>query len=318
MEDKSGMRLDITSGEGNELFDNRDQNVLVDLNQPYGFSEKQEEKSPFYMSYFRIFGDCLTFVFSCGPKVCPQMCVEVPQGFIGLKMEAGAFIGKLRPGVHKMNPFLHKVDMVDMRAQTLTLPHQFVLSKDNVAFEIDAVINFRVLYPEVAHFKIRSYQGFVTNVAQAALKAAISEQSFSYMLASREKVNSVVQAYMEPRLELCGLEIDFAETLSIRLSDNLESALAVVAESENRAKAKVINSLADLETSKQFTEAASRLDGNETSVMLQKWETFHQIGQHQCATLVLPHDFLGRLRSACDSGTPTVNTDSQMRTPFDD
>jgi hypothetical protein len=319
MDETSGMRLDMSAGEGNELYENRELHTLNEINDVYGPPAVQKSSSnPFYFSYFKYLGGCLSVVFSCGPKVCPKTCVEIPQGYVGLKKEAGAFIGKLRPGIHRINPFLHTIDLVEIRAQTLTLPHQYVLSKDNVAFEIDAVINFRVVFPEVSHFKITNYYAFVLNVAQSALKSVISENTFSNLLSQREKINKETMAYMELKLEQCGLELDLVETLNIRLSSHLETVLAVVAESENRAKSKVIDAIADLETSKSFAQAAAKLEENTISVMLQKWEILHQIGQHNCQTVVVPHDLLGRLSSAFeDEPLKKQETPSTAKTPFD-
>ena len=113
-----------------------------------------------------------------------------------MKKEAGRFIGKLRPGLHMVNPMINTVEMVDLRAQTMSLPHQNVLSKDSVAFEIDTIINYKVVNADVACFNVTHYEVLVQNIAEAALKAVISQNRFSSVLDHRERINKAIMEFM--------------------------------------------------------------------------------------------------------------------------
>lgn len=317
MDDLSGMKLDISSGEGNQLYDNRKEHTIMQINDIYGPQELSHDykKGAYYM-YLKIFGDCLGKVFSCGPKYCSATVIEIPQGMIGMKKEAGVYIEKLRPGIHTVNPFLHKVEMVDLRAQSLQLPHQDVLTKDNVTFDIDALINYRIRCPELAIFKISAHKSYVSNIAASALRSVISENSFTNILAHRESINKSIMDYMEVRLEAWGLEVDLVETQSIHLGEELHLSMAIVAESQTRASGKVIDALGHLESSKIYANAAKEFDLNPVSMDLQKWDVMNNISHHQCQTVIIPHDMFSRFRSLL------VNYDGPImpssKNPFED
>ena len=293
------MKTDLVNVDEQEcVFENNDAYTMYELNKMYGKNTDHKPNGP-VTGLIRWYMEKVGNVCSWCYPVCPKTCgVEVPQGFVGLLTRGGRFFKKLRPGLHILNPYLDKVRLVDLRSQSHSLPHQFVLSKDNVSFAIDAVINFRITSPEAALFKVKDYMKLVDNVAMAALKSTISQNIFSEILDHRERVNACVLSHMEKRLNVNGIEVNMVETQSIHLSAHLEQTLAVVVESENRIQSQINEARGDLNSSKHLVEAANLLGQNPGLALdLQAYENLHHISQHNNHTIIVPRDIFSRVHS---------------------
>ena len=59
----------------------------------------------------------------------------------------GRLVGSRGPGIVFIVPFIDRSVTVDLRILTLDVPVQEVITKDNVAIKVNAVVYFRVLEP---------------------------------------------------------------------------------------------------------------------------------------------------------------------------
>lgn len=296
------MQVDLVNVDEQDcVFENNDAYTMHELNKMYGKHTEHKANGPIaglIRWYMEKVGSLCSWCFPASPKSCAKCGVEVPQGFVGLMTRAGKFVKKLRPGIHILNPYLDKVTLVDLRSQSHSLPQQFVLSKDNVSFAIDAVINFRITSPEAALYKVKDYMKLVDNVAMAALKSTISQNTFSHLLDHRERVNLSIMSHMEKRLSANGIEVSMVETQSIHLSSHLEQTLAIVVESENRIQSQINEARGDLNSSKHLVEAADLLGENPGIALdLQAYENLHNISLHHNHTIIVPRDLLSRVHS---------------------
>ena len=306
------MKLDLVEGaEADCVFDNNESYTMYDINKIYG--KDVEIRSHGYMStmikkYMRVTGNLISHCFLVCPKFCPGSGVNVPQGFVGMKKTNGKFTCKLRPGVHLLNANTEKVELMDLRSQAHSLPHQTVLSRDGVSFSIDALINFKIVCPEKANYKVKEIRKLVTNVAEAALKFTIGKNRFSDVLTHRDTVNQEIMKFMEVRLEDVGIEVDLVETQSLVLSSHLQLAMAMVIESEKKAEGKIIQAYGDLESSKILVEAAENMksesgsNGLGLAMELHRFELLSQISAHDNRTIVIPNDLLSNLSSLIRKG----------------
>ena len=91
---------------------------------------------------------CLT-CYGCIPKV-----EVVNEGFNGLIMKMGKFDRKVDPGLRNLNPCTESIIRVDMKAQTLTLSQQQLLTADTVSIKISSFCIYKVTDPVKTTFKI--------------------------------------------------------------------------------------------------------------------------------------------------------------------
>ncbi|HZW88215.1 MAG TPA: SPFH domain-containing protein, partial [Myxococcaceae bacterium] len=132
----------------------------------------------------------------------------------GVVLRLGKYHGLKGPGVILVFPVMDTVRFVDTRLLTLDIPHQQVITRDNVPVRVDGVIFFQVRDPERAVITVQDYRFAVSQYAQASLRDVIGSMTLDELLSERDKIQSKIAAVVESRASMWGTHID-----SIRLLD---------------------------------------------------------------------------------------------------
>jgi regulator of protease activity HflC (stomatin/prohibitin superfamily) len=91
----------------------------------------------------------------------------------------GSFLrlGKLQdlrgPGLLYVIPAIESVQFIDTRTLVINIPHQKVITRDNVHAEIDSALFFQVSDAEKAVASIQDFRFGVSQYAQAALRDVV-------------------------------------------------------------------------------------------------------------------------------------------------
>ena len=101
--------------------------------------------------------------------VLPGLCV-IMQFERGLVFTLGRYTRTLGPGLNWVIPYIQQVQKIDMRIETVDVPKQEVITKDNIPVNINAVVYFHVKSPEAAVIKVSDYMFAVVQLTQSALK----------------------------------------------------------------------------------------------------------------------------------------------------
>ena len=85
----------------------------------------------------------------------------------------GRLVGSRGPGIVFIVPFIDKAVTVDLRILTLDVPVQEVITKDNVAIKVNAVVYFRVLDPAKSVVEVENYIVATSQLAQTTLRSVV-------------------------------------------------------------------------------------------------------------------------------------------------
>ena len=77
----------------------------------------------------------------------------------GLVERLGKYQRTVDSGLTIIVPFLENITKVDMREQVVDVPPQAVITKDNVAVDVDAVVFLRVSHDFISFLRIRGSRG---------------------------------------------------------------------------------------------------------------------------------------------------------------
>src|SRR3989338_9383904 len=108
----------------------------------------------------------LGFIILLGIKV-------IDQYERGVVLTLGRYSGTREPGLTWIMPIFQRMMKVDLRVDTVDIPQQEVITKDNVTLGINAVVYFRVANAEKAILEIQNFRRAVSLYAQAALRDVI-------------------------------------------------------------------------------------------------------------------------------------------------
>src|SRR5689334_8820211 len=105
-----------------------------------------------------------------------KTAVVVPQQNAFIVERVGRYAGTLQAGFHILIPF---VDIIryrhTLKEQSLDIPAQICITRDNVQVQVDGVLYLKVLNPERASYGISDYLFAITQLCQTTLRSEVGK-----------------------------------------------------------------------------------------------------------------------------------------------
>jgi regulator of protease activity HflC (stomatin/prohibitin superfamily) len=202
---------------------------------------------------------------------------QVNQWETALKFTLGRFTGRAGPGLNFVFPGVQRMVRIDMRVRNRDLPQQAVITADNVTAWIDAVIYYKVVDAEKATLNVQDYEHAVRDRAKVVLRDVVGETKLDDLLSHREEVAAKVRAAVEQFVAQWGLHVELIALQDIQLPQQMQEVIARKAIAERDKQYVVIKSQADLESAKNFAEAASILHRSPGAMELRRLEALQNL-----------------------------------------
>ncbi len=202
---------------------------------------------------------------------------QVDQWETGLKFTLGKFTGLAGPGLHVVIPGIQRLIKIDTRVRNRDLPQQAVITADNVTAWIDAVIYFKVIDVERATLNVQDYENAVRDRAKVVLRDVVGETKLDDLLSHREEVAAKVRAAVEQFVAQWGLHVELIALQDIQLPQQMQEVIARKAIAERDRQYVIIKSQADLESAKNFAEAARILHSSPGGMELRRLEALQNL-----------------------------------------
>ncbi len=192
------------------------------------------------------------------------------------------------PGLILVFRPIDRIVRIPLRVETLEVPPQDVVTKDNVTVKVSAVVFFRVLDPSRAVVEVKHYVHATSQLAQTRLRSVLGEAELDELLSSREKLNARLQETLDEQTGHWGIKVQAVEVKHVDLPEQMIRAIARQAEAERERRAKVIHADGEMQASAKLTEAAGMLSRQPASITLRYLQTLTEIGTEKNTTVVLP------------------------------
>ena len=225
-------------------------------------------------------------------------CLRViPQYERGVVFRFGRLRPLYGPGLKFLVPGMDRLERVDLRVVTLTIPPQEVITRDNVPARVNAVVLFNVVDPEAAIMQVENYAIATSQIAQTTLRSVLGRADLDTLLAHREDLNTDLREIMELQTKPWGVDVSVVEIKDVEIPEQMQRAMAKEAEAERERRAKVINARGELQASAELKQAADMLSQSPASLQLRYLQTLLELGADQNSTVVfpLPMDVIGPL-----------------------
>ncbi len=212
-----------------------------------------------------------------GLSVLARGLRQVNQWETALKFTLGKLTGRAGPGLNFVFPGIQRMVRVDMRVRNRDLPQQAVITADNVTAWIDAVIYYKVVDAEKATLNVEDYEHAIRDRAKVVLRDVVGETVLDELLAHREQVAAKVRAAVEHFVAQWGLHVELIALQDIQLPQQMQEVIAKKAIAERDRQYVVIKSQADLESAKNFAEAARILHSSPGAMELRRLEALQNL-----------------------------------------
>ena len=183
---------------------------------------------------------------------------------------------------------IERLVKVDLRVNTLDVPPQDIITRDNVSVKVNAVCYFRVIDANKAFNQVVNFMYATSQLAQTTLRSVIGQVELDELLAEREKVNARLQSILDHHTDPWGIKVTLVEVKQVDLPEEMRRAIAKQAEAERERRAKVIHAEGEFQASARLAEAAAVLASQPISVQLRYLQTLTEIGVERNTTIVFP------------------------------
>lgn len=155
----------------------------------------------------------------------------------GLVELLGKYRVTVNPGLRFIIPFVQRLLKVDMREQVIDVPPQEVITKDNVAVTVDAVIYFEATDPVKLKYAVGNFILAVTKLAQTNLRNVIGDLQLDEALVSRELINAKLRSILDDATDKWGTRVVRVEIQRIEPPPDVTNAMhrQMKAERDRRA-----------------------------------------------------------------------------------
>ncbi len=200
----------------------------------------------------------------------------------------GRLIGSKGPGIIILIPFIDKMVRVSLRTIAFDIESQDVITKDNVSIKVNAVLYFRVVYPDKAIVEVENYLYATNQIAQTTLRSILGQSDLDELLSERESINRKLQAIIDEHTEPWGVKVTSVEVKQIDLPIEMQRAMAKQAEAERERRAKIIRAEGENQAAKTLTEAAAQIQQYPVALQLRYLQSLTDIASEKNSTTVFP------------------------------
>ncbi|MBI2434811.1 MAG: SPFH/Band 7/PHB domain protein [Candidatus Hydrogenedentes bacterium] len=165
------------------------------------------------------------------------------------------------------------VTRIDLREMLYDFPRQNVITRDNVAIEINALIYFQITDAKRSVYEIANLPDAIEKLTQTTLRNVIGELDLDHTLTSRDTINAKLRAILDEASDKWGVKVNRVELQDIIPPADVKVAMekqmraerdrrATILEAEGQKQSKIL----EAEGIKQ--SAITRAEGDRQAMVL--------------------------------------------------
>ena len=186
----------------------------------------------------------------------------------------GEYRGLLDPGIRFVPPFVSRTYTFDMRTQTLDVPRQEAITRDNSPVRADAVVYIRVMDAKKAFLEVTNYKIAVMNLAQTTLRAVLGDMELDQTLSKRGVINTRIREELDKPTDAWGIRVESVEVREVSPSAEVQNAMEQQTSAERRRRAMILEAQGQRRSEIEIAEgnkksAIIRAQGEKQSLILQ-------------------------------------------------
>ena len=165
----------------------------------------------------------------------------ISQSTVGIVERLGKFHRKADTGINFIIPFLENMKtVIDLREQVIDFPPQPVITKDNIAIQIDTVLYFKVTDPINFIYEIANPISAIENLAATTLRNIIGELDLNGTLTSRDIVNTKLRTILDEATDQWGIKVNRVELKNIMPPRDIQDAMEKVMRADRQKQAAIL------------------------------------------------------------------------------
>jgi regulator of protease activity HflC (stomatin/prohibitin superfamily) len=212
----------------------------------------------------------------------------------GVIFRLGRVLPKAKgPGLILVFAPIDRMVRISLRIDTLEVPPQDVVTRDNVTVKVNAVIFFRVIDARLAVLEVSNFLYATSQLAQTTLRSVLGEVELDELLGQREKLNVRLQSILDQHLSAWGVKVVTVEVKQVDLAEQMIRAIARQAEAERERRAKIIHAEGEYTAAEKLGMAArgpaAAAGGDSVALPADPGRDRHGEEHHHCVPTAAGH-----------------------------
>jgi regulator of protease activity HflC (stomatin/prohibitin superfamily) len=192
------------------------------------------------------------------------------------------------PGLILVFAPLDRMVRISLRVDTIEVPPQDVITRDNVTVKVNAVIYFRVVEPRLAVTEVANFLYASSQLAQTTLRSVLGEVDLDDLLSKRDELNVRLQSILDEHTSPWGVKITLVSVKQVDLPEQMIRAIGRQAEAEREKRAKIIHADGEYTASTKLAMAAEVIQQQPAAIQLRYLQTLVEIGTDKNTTIIFP------------------------------
>ena len=179
----------------------------------------------------------------------------VKQSEVYIIERLGKFHKVADAGLTIIIPFLDRVrSVVSLKQQTMDVPPQGVITKDNVTITIDTVVFYQITDPAKAVYEIQSLKKGIEYLGITTIRDIIGKMDLDETFSSRDEINSKLRHVLDEATYKWGCKIDRVEIKDITPPADIRDAMEKEMNAERNKRAMILESEAERQSAITIAE----------------------------------------------------------------
>ncbi len=167
----------------------------------------------------------------------------------------GKFSKVADAGLTIIVPFFdHVRSVVSLKQQTMDVPPQGVITKDNVTITIDTVVFYQITDPAKAVYEIQSLKKGIEYLAITTIRDIIGKMDLDETFSSRDGINNQLRVVLDEATDRWGCKIDRVEIKDITPPADIRDAMEKEMNAERNKRALILESEAQRQSAIMIAE----------------------------------------------------------------
>ena len=167
----------------------------------------------------------------------------------------GKFYKVADAGLTIIVPFFdHVRSVVSLKQQTMDVPPQGVITKDNVTITIDTVVFYQITDPAKAVYEIQSLKKGIEYLAITTIRDIIGKMDLDETFSSRDGINNQLRVVLDEATDRWGCKIDRVEIKDITPPADIRDAMEKEMNAERNKRAMILESEAQRQSAITIAE----------------------------------------------------------------
>ncbi len=150
--------------------------------------------------------------------------------------------------------FDHVRSVVSLKQQTMDIPPQGVITKDNVTITIDTVVFYKVTDPAKAVYEIQSLRKGIEYLAITTIRDIVGKMDLDQTFSSRDAINDQLRLILDEATDQWGCRVDRVEIKDITPPADIRDAMEKQMNAERNKRAAILQAEGDRQSAITIAE----------------------------------------------------------------